>query len=75
MAEKKASRVQLRGMGLIKTAPKAVAWAWERGIKTGQGRKPDYHIYNDSDLAAFDVKDWIIIKANGPWVGGAPVRK
>ena len=67
------SRTARRSMGDVKTAPKAVAWAWERGIRVGQGRKPDYHIFNEADVAAFDPGDFIVIKANSAWIGGATV--
>lgn len=53
--------------------PKAIAWAWEKGIKVGTGRRPDHYIFSNEDLAAFDQKDWIIIKAAGPWIGGSPI--
>ena len=52
--------------------PKALGWAWERGIKVGQGRKPDYHIFNEADFASFD-SDFIVIKAASAWIGGATV--
>lgn len=52
--------------------PKAIAWAWERGIHIGQGRKPDCHLFNEADIAQFDPVDWIVIKASGPWIGGSP---
>ena len=67
------SRTARRSMGEVNTHPKAVAWAWERGIKVGQGRKPDYNIFNEADVAAFDPGDFIVIKANSAWIGGATV--
>jgi hypothetical protein len=54
---------------------KAIAWAWERGIKVGQGRKPDYYLYTQADLVLFPDSDWIVIKANSGWIGGVPARK
>jgi hypothetical protein len=74
MAEsvKKQSRTSRRSSGLITSDPKAVAWAWEKGVKVGRARKPDYHIYSADDVKLFDPKDWIIVLASGPWVSGAP---
>ena len=67
------SKTARRSMTDVKNVhPKAIAWAWEKGIKVGVGRKPDYYIFSNEDLAAFNQKEWIIIKAAGPWIGGSP---
>lgn len=71
MAEvKKISKTGRRSMGDVKTAPKAVAWAWEKGIRVGEGRKPDVYIYNELDIPLFDPNDFIVIRTNTNWVTG-----
>ena len=50
--------------------PKVIGWAWEKGIRVGQGRKPDYQLFSEAEVALFDPQDFIVIKANSAWIGG-----
>ncbi len=53
--------------------PKAIAWAWERNIKIGTGRKPDIHLFTEDQIKMYDPQDFIIVRANSAWVGSTGV--
>lgn len=74
MAESKLSKTARRSMmNEGKTiAPKVIAWAWERGVKVGVGRKPDAYIFTEDQFKMFNSSDFILIRANSQWVGSAP---
>ena len=69
---KTARRSTMGETGRNKTIePKAIAWAWEKGIKVGTGRKPDFYLFTDEEVKTFDPVDFIVIRANSAWVGSA----
>lgn len=76
MAEKKAtqqqSRTSRRSSGLIVSDPKAIAWAWRRGVKVGQGRNPDFYLFNEEDVVDFERTPdlYHVVRVNSAWVSG-----
>ena len=76
MAESKLSKTARRSMVDTKNVqPKVIAWAWERGIKVGMGRKPDFTFFTEEEVKSCDPEDFIVVRTNSAWVGSAsPIR-
>ena len=78
--EKGLSKTARRSMMDAKNLqPKVIAWAWRKGVRVGQGRKPDFYLYEEDLIKTYEGNaDLHTVRLNSAWSsssGAAPVSK